>query len=686
MKGMELYSNSGAFRQFSLLLGDCGTRKPRNFLDVAFNGRILSADVINPASLYTEARNDGKSIPLCKGCQYGTRRERRKPQNGRFQLLGISPISPEENWANRAFVGNLGSSNPAVVISIFFVTGGIFVNPHGDESRYPMRGIGIRSAREGNMGQRRKMHVVCLGGFVGIWLLAGFGSLSYAQEEQWLRQRSDKKCPPAPCPAGEKKPAEAAPEVKPTVPLPPPGEEPTLGPERAGALGGETVALAAPNIIGDLFGAGRSLTFFYERTSGQVFINGTGSTSIVNPKVADNNSPLPEDRVSFRYNYFNSAVSVTGDSGQTVFDPSLGLTRLSQPRFRGLTTTKFFDVRDFTFSGEKTFLGGLASVEVRVPFTHGLSSNLNLDVARVVTIGTDIDNDSNLAIIQTQPTPQNTLGNTDTEFGDMSVILKGLVFQSPQLAVSLGLAMGIPTARDATVNVVDFLGDAFDNDVEIQRLRQFRIHNDTWSLSPFLAVLLTPDRHQRFYAQGFLQFDFPLNTSQVDYSEIALQNSEPAEIVLGSLVTNASLREQMLMLADLSMGYWVLQRPEAQWITGIAPTVELHYTTTLNDAQIVNLPLATRSANLLAVGPGGVPIPEPNPTVGNLKNRVDILDITFGATFVISNRATMAMGWAFPLRGGDDKVFNWEYLLQLNYYFGGMKGGVRPLPPPVLGS
>jgi hypothetical protein len=114
--------------------------------------------------------------------------------------------------------------------------------------------------------------------------------------------------------------------------------------------------------------------------------------------------------------------------------------------------------------------------------------------------------------------------------------------------------------------------------------------------------------------------------------------------------------------------------------------VELHYTTTLDNADIVHLPLADRSANLLAVGPGGMPIPEPTPTVGNLRNRVDILDITFGATFLISNRATVAMGWAFPLRGGDDKVFNWEYQLQLNYYFGGLKGGVRPLPPPLLGG
>jgi hypothetical protein len=481
-------------------------------------------------------------------------------------------------------------------------------------------------------------------------------------------------------------PIEVKPGERPAVPLPTPAEEATLTPERFGAGAGETVALAAPNIIGDLFGAGRSVSFFYERTQGQVFINGTGSTSIVNPKVADNNSPLPEDRISFRYNYFNSSQSVVGDSGLTVFDPSLGVTRLSAPRFRGLTTTKSFDVRDFTFSGEKTFLCGLASVEVRVPFTHALSSDLNLQVARVEKIGTDIDQDSNLSIIQTVPTPQNTLGNTDTEFGNMSVILKGLMFQSPRFAFSLGLAIGIPTARDENVRVIDFLGDAFDNDIEIQRQRLFHISNDTWSLSPFLAALTTLGPNQRFFAQGFMQFDFPVNSSHVNYSELALVNTEPAEIRLDTLFADAKLREQTLMLTDLGLGYWVVQNPQARWIAGIAPTVELHYTTTLNNADIIHLPLAGRSENLFAVGPGGAPIPEPNPTVGNLRNRIDILDITFGATFLFSDRFMIATGWAFPLRGGDDKVFNWEYQLQLNYYFGGTRGGVRPLPPPLLGS
>jgi hypothetical protein len=73
---------------------------------------------------------------------------------------------------------------------------------------------------------------------------------------------------------------------------------------------------------------------------------------------------------------------------------------------------------------------------------------------------------------------------------------------------------------------------------------------------------------------------------------------------------------------------------------------------------------------LAVVGPNGAPIDEPNPTVGNRRGRVDILDLTVGATVLLGDRTTIASGFAFPLRNGDDRTFNWEYQLQVNYYFG----------------
>jgi hypothetical protein len=60
----------------------------------------------------------------------------------------------------------------------------------------------------------------------------------------------------------------------------------------------------------------------------------------------------------------------------------------------------------------------------------------------------------------------------------------------------------------------------------------------------------------------------------------------------------------------------------------------------------------------------------PPPTVGNRSNRLDILDLTLGATFEFAKRLTLATGFTLPMRGGDNRTFDWEFQLQLNYYFG----------------
>ncbi len=80
-------------------------------------------------------------------------------------------------------------------------------------------------------------------------------------------------------------------------------------------------------------------------------------------------------------------------------------------------------------------------------------------------------------------------------------------------------------------------------------------------------------------------------------------------------------------------------------------------------------------------GVPGVPGMSPNappPQIGNFRNRVDILDLTFGTTNEIGNRATLATGVTIPTRGSDDKTFDWEFHVQFNYYFGGPRGRAAP--------
>jgi hypothetical protein len=100
-------------------------------------------------------------------------------------------------------------------------------------------------------------------------------------------------------------------------------------------------------MIGDLLGAGRSVRFFVNRSAGAGFINAVGATNLVNPAVADNNSPVPFDRVYFRYNHFADALSVTGASDQPAIQIAPGV-------FQAFTATRHYNFDQYTFGFEKT--------------------------------------------------------------------------------------------------------------------------------------------------------------------------------------------------------------------------------------------------------------------------------------------------------------------------------------------
>jgi hypothetical protein len=460
---------------------------------------------------------------------------------------------------------------------------------------------------------------------------------------------------------------------RPSVPEQPPTTEPSpfaeigLAPERALALGGET--FAAPNMVGHLLNASRSVFFAYSRAAGNINVPGPGATSITNPNVAENNSPLPEDRVYYRYNFFDRALFVTGLSTAPPIPLGNGV-------FQSQLATRGFDVNMHTFGVEKTFFDRLLSVELRVPFQTTLASKLDLSAGNVVGTlpGQDLYGNQNLQVV---PTPENTLGRETTEWGDMTLIFKSLLYQSPRLAFSGGLSINIPTAPDTRVHVRDFLSNAFGptelTTASIVRDREFDITNDNWNLSPFFAVLTTPT--YRWFAQGFMQFDFPLTNNKIIYTDRMSQpglpiTSLPAMVqplaLQAPFTASRGIGEQILMHVDAGVGYWLVRNPSAQWVTGIAPSLELHYTTTLENAQIVTLPNDPSTTR----APGGDFTLEAAPQVGNRRNRIDILDLTVGNTFEIANRVTVATGLIFPLKRNSDRTFDWEFQLQLNYYFG----------------
>jgi len=116
------------------------------------------------------------------------------------------------------------------------------------------------------------------------------------------------------------------------------------------------------------------------------------------------------------------------------------------------------------------------------------------------------------------------------------------------------------------------------------------------------------------------------------------------DYVADRLVYQGRLHEQSLLYLDASIGRWIYRNPCATCITGIAPTVELHYTTTMEDTATV----------------GGF---------SNPFNRMDVLDLTAGVHVQLGARNMLSVAGVAPLRQDEEKLFDAEIQLQYNRYF-----------------
>jgi len=372
------------------------------------------------------------------------------------------------------------------------------------------------------------LRIFVLAGAICLFLMA---NPAPAQDVTWGR----KKCPPC-LPSEEKPPLELRPEEPPLIAQPP--SEPLLSPERAGAFEGETVALAAPNMIGDFLApscALRTVTYFIQTPA--ILVNGTpgtpstpgipgvgfkdcptcpvvvttqptpgmpatpGTPGFVIPgttravtatffvpaenhsfKIADNESARPQDRLIGNFNFFNFV------EGQA--NAKMGA---------NVGNVNFY--RE-TVGFEKTLFDGYASIGMRLPFDLLDVGGINLQSA---------------------------------DAGDLSIILKAILLQDRdrQYLISGGLVITTPTGPIALG------GNGFAVDV----------FNDT-QLQPFLGFLWTPGN---FYLQGFFSIDIPTDPNDVTF-----------------------------MFNDWGVGYFMFRDRLSGFVTAIAPTIEVHVNDPLN--------------------------------------------------------------------------------------------------------
>ena len=237
-------------------------------------------------------------------------------------------------------------------------------------------------------------------------------------------------------------------------------------------------------------------------------------------------------------------------------------------------------VDQFTFGFEKTSSDGQWSFELRMPF----SGEADLSAA-----GVNVQSDG---------------------VGNLVATLKRLLYSDSTVAAAFGLAVVAPTGSDASVT---FAGS---ND-------RLDFRNESTHLLPYLAIQMTPDDNWFFHA--FCQVDVAANSNTVSITSNGVEESH-------------SLADQTLLYLDGSLGYWWYQATDDEGLTGLASVVELHYTTTLNDADSANLNSAF---------------------IGNFENRYDVLNLTAGIHSEWNVNTAVRVAVVVPL-DRDERFFDSE--------------------------
>jgi hypothetical protein len=256
----------------------------------------------------------------------------------------------------------------------------------------------------------------------------------------------------------------------------------------------------------------------------------------------------------------------------------------------------------YTVGVEKTMAEGQYSVELRLPFNGTFDEQLQ-------TVGVDGGNIGNLALV-----------------------FKSLIYSDEEAAVGAGLGVDTPTGSDS-----------------IGRIGQtnIRFNNQSLHLLPYIGFLVAPGDptwgwNDGVFLSGFAQIDIATDGNSVNLLP-------PGGTGARSL---GKFNEQNLAFLDLGLGYWLFRNPYAERLTGLAVVSELHYTTSLQDSDVLALNLA-----------GG------NITIASRGNRFDVLNGTIGVQVLMFDLSSLRVAGVFPLRDEDQRFFDSEVQVQFNRRF-----------------
>jgi hypothetical protein len=216
------------------------------------------------------------------------------------------------------------------------------------------------------------------------------------------------------------------------------------------------------------------------------------------------------------------------------------------------------------------------------------------------------------------------LTSDQAELGDVNLTLKGLVYRGEVLNVATGLGIALPTARGIRAGLAD--GTPL-----------IHIRDGSNVLTPYVAYLVTPN--DRLFFQNWFEVSFDVNGNHVD-----------ANPDLTGLRSVGRLRDQPLLQIDAQLGYWLVRADDPNpWLQGLAGFVELHYNAALDNAQSI------QAGAFL---------------IGGESDRFNELNLSAGLLARIGDHGLVSLGAVFPLRGGNDRSFDYQLGIHANWLFG----------------
>jgi hypothetical protein len=169
-----------------------------------------------------------------------------------------------------------------------------------------------------------------------------------------------------------------------------------------------------------------------------------------------------------------------------------------------------------------------------------------------------------------------------------------------------------------------------------------QIQNRAVDLQPYLAYLWTPN--DRFYMQTLLTVDVASGGNPVNVQF----GTSPIQFV-------GNLNSQTLLNVSIAAGYWAYRKPDAWYVTGVAPIFELHQWQSISDSNALT---AATLAGAQTV------------TVGTPNYHFQLLNLTTGVNMQLGPLSSLLLGYTTPLGSGSDKQFGSEFRLSFNHRFG----------------